>query len=256
MMKNSLKRFTAILACTALTAALALPAQAADQPIRVGSYKGTTLEVGERSGLVIGPSGPAYTVTSSDPDTVAVEQVVSFWTAVAKAEGSAEITVSNQAGESGTLTLTVGSHAPQAPTVKDSPRQSAGLDTRLELVRLVNEARKSSGASELPVSNALMDAAQACANQFYLYHDNRAEGEAVAECGYSYGFGSNLCVMTGASAVDIPLRAVTSWGNSAEHYKTMTDPTCDSIGVGIAESDGVTYCYLFVGRPDTINPYG
>ena len=36
MMKNSLKRFTAVLACTALTAALALPARAAeDQPIRV-----------------------------------------------------------------------------------------------------------------------------------------------------------------------------------------------------------------------------
>ena len=50
MMKNSLKRFTAVLACTALTAALALPARAAeDQPIRVGSYKGTTLEVGERA---------------------------------------------------------------------------------------------------------------------------------------------------------------------------------------------------------------
>lgn len=86
MMKNSLKRFTAVLACTALTAALALPARAAeDQPIRVGSYKGTTLEVGERSGLVIGPGGPAYTVTSSDPDTVEVEQVMNFWTAVAKA---------------------------------------------------------------------------------------------------------------------------------------------------------------------------
>lgn len=38
MMKNSLKRFTAVLACTALTAALALPARAAeDQPIRVYS---------------------------------------------------------------------------------------------------------------------------------------------------------------------------------------------------------------------------
>ena len=38
MMKNSLKRFTAVLACTALTAALALPARAAeDQPIRVGT---------------------------------------------------------------------------------------------------------------------------------------------------------------------------------------------------------------------------
>ena len=108
MMKNSLKRFTAVLACTALTAALALPARAAeDQPIRVGSYKGTTLEVGERSGLVIGPGGPAYTVTSSDPDTVEVEQVMNFWTAVAKAEGSAEITVSNQTGETATLTLTV-----------------------------------------------------------------------------------------------------------------------------------------------------
>lgn len=74
MMKNSLKRFTAVLACTALTAALALPARAAEeQTIRVGSYKGATLEVGERSGLVIAPGGPAYTVTSSDPDTVEVE---------------------------------------------------------------------------------------------------------------------------------------------------------------------------------------
>ena len=122
MMKNSLKRFTAVLTCTALTAALALPARAAeDQPIRVGSYKGTMLEVGERSGLVIGPGGSACTVTSSDPDTVAVEQVMNFWTAVAKAEGSAEITVSNQAGETGTLTLTVGTNAPQAPTAEDSP---------------------------------------------------------------------------------------------------------------------------------------
>ena len=127
-MKNSLKRFTAVLACTALTAALALPARAAEeQTIRVGSYKGATLEVGERSGLVIAPGGPAYTVTSSDPDTVEVEQVMNFWTAVAKAEGSAEITVSNQTGETGTLTLTVGSHAPQAPTVESSPDQGEAL---------------------------------------------------------------------------------------------------------------------------------
>ena len=84
----------------------------------IGSYKGTMLEVGERSGLVIGPGGSACTVTSSDPDTVEVEQVMNFWTAVAKAEGSAEITVSNQTGETATLTLTVGSHAPQAPTVE------------------------------------------------------------------------------------------------------------------------------------------
>ena len=36
----------------------------------MSSYKGNTLEVGERSGLIIGPSGMDYTVTSSNPDTV------------------------------------------------------------------------------------------------------------------------------------------------------------------------------------------
>ena len=33
----------------------------------VSSYKGSTLEVGERSGLIIGSSGAEYTVTSSNP---------------------------------------------------------------------------------------------------------------------------------------------------------------------------------------------
>ena len=185
MMKNSLKRFTAVLACTALTAALALPARAAeDQPIRVGSYKGTMLEVGERSGLVIGPGGPAYTVTSSDPDTVEVEQVMNFWTAVAKAEGSAEITVSNQTGETGTLTLTVGSHAPQAPTVESSPDQGEALDVRLELVRLVNEVRRENGVAELPVSEALMSAAQTISDKKYTWHHTKEECEAALACGY------------------------------------------------------------------------
>ena len=108
---------------------------------------------------MIGPSGPAYTVTSSDPNTVAVEQVMNFWTAVAKAEGSAEITVSNQTGETGTLTLTVGPNAPQAPAAEDRPDQGEALDVRLELVRLVNEVRRENGVPELTVNEALMDAA-------------------------------------------------------------------------------------------------
>lgn len=82
------------------------------ESIRVSSYKGSTLEVGERSGLVIGPSGTDYIVISNDPDTVAVKQVLTFWGAIAKAEGNAEITASNSAGEYGTVTLTVGSTAP------------------------------------------------------------------------------------------------------------------------------------------------
>ncbi len=67
-MKNSLNRLTAALACTALIVGLTLPAQAAKtaNPIRVSSYKGNTLQVGDRSGLIIG--GTAQTVTSASPE--------------------------------------------------------------------------------------------------------------------------------------------------------------------------------------------
>ena len=91
-MKNR-KILSLLLAGTMTAALLAVPAQAAEtQPIRVNSYKGSALEVGERSGLVIGPSGMDYTVTSSNPDTVLVEQITGFWVAVAKSEGTAVIT--------------------------------------------------------------------------------------------------------------------------------------------------------------------
>jgi len=79
-------RIAAALTATILTTVLTVPAMATETPtIRVSSYKGSTLEVGERSGLIIGSSGTEYTVTSNDPDTVAVEQVLTFWVAVAKA---------------------------------------------------------------------------------------------------------------------------------------------------------------------------
>ena len=80
-MTSMKKRSAAALTATILTAALAAPtlaAEASAESIRVSSYKGTTLEVGERSGLIIGPSGTDYTVNSSAPDTVAVEQVLTF----------------------------------------------------------------------------------------------------------------------------------------------------------------------------------
>ena len=103
--KNVLMVTTGILIGLLMASTAAHAAEA--PPIRVSSYKGAVLEVGERSGLVIGPSGAAYTVTSSDPDTV-----MSCWVAVAKSEGSVEITASNQVGETGALTLTVGPNAP------------------------------------------------------------------------------------------------------------------------------------------------
>ena len=57
-MINMKKRIFAVLMAIILATVLTVPAIAAETPsIRVSSYKGSTLEVGERSGLIIGPSG-------------------------------------------------------------------------------------------------------------------------------------------------------------------------------------------------------
>ena len=95
------------------------------ESISDSSYKGNTLKAGDRSGLMISPSGPAYTVTSSDPAVVAVEQVSGRWVAVAKSPGSAIITVSNSSGEKGSLMLTINSAAP-----------GQGADSPVDLIRV------------------------------------------------------------------------------------------------------------------------
>ena len=256
-MTSTKKRITAVLTAGILTTALAIPATAAEAPaIRVSSYKGSTLEVGERSGLIIGPSGMDYSVTSSDPDTVAVEQVLTFWVAVAKAEGTAEIAVSNSAGECGSMTLTVGSAAsaaPEAPASGDSASLTDNLEIRQEMIRLINQTRKANGVPELPVSEALMDAAQACSDRRYTWHHAPEESQAAVDAGYPYGFGSNLTVFTGTT--DAAQRAVDNWINSPGHFETMIDQRCDCIGVGVTQYDGITYCYMFVGIPNSVNFY-
>ena len=258
-MTSMKKRIAAALTAATLTIGLTVPAAAAEapnEPIRVSSYKGSTLEVGERSGLIIGPSGTDYTVTSSDPDTVAVEQVLTFWVAVAKGAGIAEITASNSAGECGSMTLTVGSAAPaapEAPASMDSASLTDNLEIRQEMIRLINQTRKANGVSELPVNEALMTAAQACSDRRYTWHHAAEEGQAAADAGYPYGFGDNLTVFTGTD--DAARRAVDNWINSPGHFETMIDSRCDCIGVGVTQYDGITYCYMFVGIPNSVNFY-
>ncbi|EOS67123.1 CAP domain-containing protein [Oscillibacter sp. 1-3] len=255
-MTSMKKHIATTLTVAILVTALAVPAVAEDSAIRVSSYKGSTLEVGERSGLIIGPSGTDYTVTSSDPDTVAVEQVLTFWAAVAKAEGSAEITASNSAGESGTVTLTVGPatpDTPEAPADGNSVSLTDNLEIRQEIVQLVNQTRKANGVSELPINEALMNAAQVCSNRRYTWHHAPEESQAAVDAGYPYGFGDNLTVFTGT--VDAARRAVDNWVNSLGHFETMIDPRCDCIGVGVTQCDGITYCYLFLGIPNSVNFY-
>ena len=244
---------------TTLAVTLTLPAATAEVPaksIRISSYKGNTLEVGERSGLIIGPSDTDYSVTSSALDTVAVEQVLTFWVVVAKAEGSAEITASNSARESGAVTLTVGPATPdtaEAPADGNSVSLTDNLEIRQEMIRLINQTRKANGVSELPINEALMNAAQVCSNRRYTWHHAPEESQAAVDAGYPYGFGDNLTVFTGTA--DAAQHAVDNWINSPGHFETMIDPRCDCIGVGVTQCDGITYCYMFVGIPNSVNFY-
>ncbi|WP_204790184.1 CAP domain-containing protein [Oscillibacter sp. CU971] len=258
-MTSMKKRISAVLTAATLTIVLTIPAMAAeatDETVRVSSCKGSFLEVGERSGLIIGPSSTEYAVTSSDPDTVAVEQVLTFWVAVAKGSGTAEITASNSAGERGSMMLTVGSVAPaasEAPASGDSADLMGNLEIRQEMIRLINQTRKDNGVPELPISEALMNAAQACSNRRYTWHHAPEESQAAVDAGYPYGFGSNLTVFTGT--VNAARRTVDNWINSPGHFETMIDPRCDCIGVGVTQCDGITYCYMFVGIPNSVNFY-
>ena len=221
-MTSMKKRIAATLTATILATALTVPAAAEAPAIRVSSYKGSTLEVGDRSGLIIGPSVTDYSVTSSAPDTVAVEQVLTFWVAVAKAEGSAEITASNSAGESGAVMLTVGPAIPATPEVPASGNSVSltdNLEIRQEMIHLINQTRKANGVSELPVNEALMNAAQVCSDRRYTWHHTPEESKAAADAGYPYGFGDNLTVFTGTA--DAAQRAVDNWINSPGHFETM-----------------------------------
>lgn len=92
-----------------------------------------------------------------------MEQALTFWVAVAKAEGSAEITASNSARECGSMTQTVRSTIPtisETTSNGDSTSLTDNLEIRQEMIRLIDQTRKTNGVPELPVNEALMNAAQ------------------------------------------------------------------------------------------------
>lgn len=144
-----------------------------------------------------------------------------------------------------------------APYIGQPAEQAASLDAvRQEMIRLVNETRTANGTAELAVSDSLMAAAQECSDKLYSCHHNKEECEMVAAHGYPYGFGSNLTAFTGTATGDAAQKAIANWTNSPGHFQTMIDPTADCIGIGITEDGGRFFCCLFVGKPNTCNPYG
>lgn len=241
-----------MLTCGLLSAALlAGPAQAADPEIRVGSYKGNTLEAGERSCLIIGPAGPEYTAESSNPEAITLERVLTYWVAVAKAEGTAEITVANKAGTTGSLTLTV--EAAETPS-NPSEALSANMDIRLEMVRLINEVRRENGLAELPMDESLMNAAQDVSGQGVTEH-RPYDHMALIRYGWPHGGLYNLTVFTAYGCPDIAKQAIDYWIESPGHYETMLLEEASHVGTGVTFQNGRVYCYMVVGDPTSHNPY-
>lgn len=233
------------------------PAQVSAEAVSVVSYKGLSLKVGDRSGLIISPSSPTYTATSSNPKVVGLEKASGFWVAVAKSSGTATITVTDNAGKTGHLTLTVSNTASSAvQTSGESTLPATELDeVRQEIIRLVNEVRRENGVPELTVNDSLMAAAQERADSLCTYHETKKECEAALAHGYPYGVGVNITAFTGVATGDAAQRAVNNWVESSGHFQTMMNPDCDTIGVGFSEDRYKAVCYLYVGNPKAHNPY-
>ena len=260
-MKKNGKVFGILTAGVLSAALLTGPALAAEPEIRVGSWKGCTLEAGERSLLMIGPAGAEYTAESSNPEAIAVERVLTYWVAVAKAEGTAEITVTDEAGTTGSLKLTVeaAGTAGSSQEGTSAPAQAevdltANMDIRLEMVCLINEVRRENGLSELPMDESLMSAAQDISSQCVTEH-RPYDHLALIRYGWPHGGLYNLTVFTAYGCPDIARQAIDYWIASPGHYKTMLLEEASHVGTGVTFKNGKAYCYMVVGDPTGHNPY-
>ena len=256
------RRILQMLVSGFLTAALlAGPTLAADLELRVGSYKGNILEAGERSLLMIGPAGAEYQASSSAPEVITLERVLTYWVAVAKAEGTAEITVTNEAGTTGSLTLTVeaAGAAGSSQEGTSAPAQAevhltASMDIRLEMVRLINEVRRENGLSELPMDESLMNTAQDVSGQCVTEH-RPYDHMTLIRYGWPHGGLYNLTVFTTYGCPDIARQAIDYWIASPGHYATMLLKEASHVGTGVTFKNGKAYCYMVVGDPTGHNPY-
>ncbi|MCI9120225.1 MAG: CAP domain-containing protein [Oscillibacter sp.] len=232
------------------------PAKANSQPtslaatsLQISSMKGTELTVGERSSLFISPDGTGCTAVSSNLSVASLEQVAGYWVVVPKAPGSATVTVTNAAGESGSLVFTV-------KTDTSTPAEidlNASMDIRQEMVRLINEVRQEHGLAALPVNDALMNAAQDCAAHQMRNHSTY-EWQVLRNYGWAYGGGFNLTCFNATGPTYVAQTAIFNWGNSPGHFQTIVRETATCLGTGVYLSDGMAYCYMVVGDPSGHSP--
>lgn len=246
------------------------PVQAA--ALRVSSYKGYTLSVGDRSMVMVSPYGTSVTAISSNPGVIALEQVGGFYVMVVKSAGTAVVSVTDESGNTASMTLTIGgdtssqpsSPAPATDSGTEQPTEgpvvnsewshnpdadlTANMDVRQEMVRLINQVRQEHGLAELPMDDRLMNATQDVSTQHFKEH-TRYEREAVIAYGWLYGGCHNLTCFNMASTGDIAQRAVTNWVNSPGHLRSMLREDVTCIGVGVTIENDTAYCHMFAGDP-------
>lgn len=270
------------LACVVLGAVLcgpAVPAKAVEAPastsvqtaaLKVSSYKGCTLSVGDRSMVMVSPYGTSVTASSSNPGVIALEQVNGRYVMAAKSAGTAVISVTDRTGNTANMTMTVGGgkSSPTPPTAESSAQASedinpvvnsewshnpdadltANMDIRQEMVGLINQVRREHGLPELPADERLMNATQDVSTQHFKEH-TQYEREAVIAYGWLYGGCHNLTCFNMASDGDIAQRAVTNWVNSPGHLRSMLREDVTCVGVGVTIENGTAYCHMFAGDP-------
>ena len=187
----------------------------APSDITVGSYKGTSLQVGERSALIIRSAGSGYSVVSSDPSVLSVEQVSGSWVIEGKAPGSAVLTITHTLwGPGHTLDHCTGRRPRLGLPLRAFPSSELlkNMEIREEIISLVNQIRREHGVQELSADQSLMDTAQVCASRWYTWHHPKEECQLALDYGYPHGFGANLTVFTGTSAADAARTAVGQLG--------------------------------------------
>ncbi len=225
------------------------PAQSAGS-FRVNSINGNTLKVGDRSSLITSPYGLECSAVSSNPEILSLEKVMGCWVAVSRAPGTATVTLTTQDGRTGSTSFTV------LPNSEPAVDLNANMEIRLETIRLINEVRRENGVAELPINDALMNAAQTISSKKYTTHHSQEEVLTARSFDYPYGFKSNLTKFAIMDSANIAHQAVDNWINSPGHFQAMIDPRCDCIGLGVTISGNTAFCYMFAGVPNSSTMYG
>ena len=287
MKKKDIGMMLTGLALGAVLLGTAVPAQAAEPPagtvvqaeaLKVSSYKGNSLPVGDRSMVVISPYGTSVTAVSSNPEVIALEQVRGWHVMAAKAPGTAEIRVTDEAGHTASVTVTVGgepSSEPKPEAVGSDSAQApadvspvvnsewshnpdadltSNMEIRLEMVRLINQVRLEHGLTELPTDESLMNAAQDVSSQCVTEH-RPYDHLALLRYGWPHGGLYNLTMFTAYGCPDVARQAIDYWIASPGHYETMLLAEASHVGTGVTFKNGKAYCYMVVGDPTSHNPY-